>query len=130
MNNETCSYIELAFGGDAAFVVTDYFFDVGQAQTETFNVMNVAAGGTIKAFKYFFEVLFFDADAIVPDSYNQVILEFSALDFQYQWSFATVLQGIVQQIEQHVGQMHFIGNDQGFHFGNILTNLSDRKSVV
>jgi hypothetical protein len=70
MNNETCSYIELAFGGDAAFVVTDYFFDVGQAQTETFNVMNVAAGGTIKAFKYFFEVFFFDADTVVPDSYN------------------------------------------------------------
>jgi hypothetical protein len=46
------------------------FFDVGQAQTETFNVMNVAAGGTIKAFKYFFEVFFFDADTVVPDSYN------------------------------------------------------------
>ena len=95
-------------------MIFDDLVDIGQAQSEAFHVVHIAGGDTIEANEDLLQVFFFDADPVVLDEELELAVLVAGAGHEAQGHFlSAILDGVVQQVEEHVGQVHLIGVDGG-----------------
>ena len=93
----------------------DHFLDVRKTEAEALDVVLVACMNTIELVEDALQVVLLYADSIVCDTDAEVrlaLIESVNLDAK-RLIFASVLEGVVQQIEYNVSEMHFVGIDEG-----------------
>ena len=93
----------------------DHFLDVRKTEAEALDVVLVACMNTIELVEDALQIVLLYADSIVCDTDAEVrlaLIESVNLDAK-RLIFASVLEGVVQQIEYNVSEMHFVGIDEG-----------------
>ena len=113
--------IQFAFGTDCAFQVGDDFVHIGEAEAEPFDIVHIAGRYTIEFFENLFQVFFLDADAVVLYRDDDFVAFGGGFYHQFEGNpFAGLFYGIVEQVEDDVGEVHFIDFHQavfGIEFG-------------
>ena len=97
----------------------DHILHVGQPEAEAFHIVTVARVDAIEFLENLFQVLFFDADAVVGHSDNVAAVGALGGDAELEGSVGVlVFYGVVHEVEHHVGEMHLVHKHhvlRGFH---------------
>ena len=112
---ELCSLAEFAAGLDGAVVQLHHLLHVGQAESEALDVVLVAGMHAIELVEDALQVVLLYADAVVGDADAEVclaLIEGVNLDGE-RLVLASVLEGVVQQVEDDVCEVHLVGVDEG-----------------
>ena len=107
--------VDLALGADAAAEQVNHFVNVGQTQAKALHVVAVACRDAVELLEDLLQVFAFHADAVVLDGDLDVVLIW--IDGGYhefgRHVVAPILDGIVQQVEDDVGEVHAVHVDDG-----------------
>lgn len=79
-----------------------------QADAESFYVVNIACRYTEEFLKHLPVIFRADADTIVFNGDIQEVVEIAGCDDNLR-SFFTILQSIIEQVKENIGEMQFIG---------------------
>ena len=127
LDDELGADAQFAFCFDDALVVGDDFLDVCETESESLDVVDVAGVYAVELLEYLLQVFAFDADAVVLDADAQLSGFVPGADGEFELSVgAFVLHGIVHQVEDDVGEVHLVDEDDGvfgFQAGDDLSSV-------
>ena len=90
-------------------MVLNDFLHIGQPQTKTFHIVAVSGMNPVELIEYLLQILLLDANTIVLNGNIKLVRFVPGLDMQPQFAFRLlVFHRIVQQVENDIGEMHFI----------------------
>ena len=112
IQGQCCAFPRCAFDLDRSFVALDDIFHVAQTQTKSLHVVHVSGGDTIQPFKDLAKMFFGDAHAVVLDGQRESSLALTRSNDDV-WILASILHGIVDEVEHDVGQMDAVALEVG-----------------
>lgn len=97
--------------------LADNLAHIGQAETEALDVVAVAGIDAVEFVENLLEVVALYADAVVGDAYFEpVVGDVAAAYGKFKIAvLGAVLYGVVEQVEDYVGEVHLVDLDDGVH---------------
>ena len=121
------AFAQFTLGLDFALMQIDHLLDVGQSETKAFHVVLVAGMYAVELVEYLLQVLLLDAQAVVLNGEVQVLLVVPRLDHQFQrLIWVTVFHRIVQQVVNHVREVHLVNKDSRVNGSDVHQDFSAR----
>ena len=87
-----------------------HLVDVGEAESESLDVVAIARRDAIEFVEDLFQVLLADAYAVVGNGdFDAIVSDVARRDGEKQGCFlASIFDSVVKEIENHVGEMHLV----------------------
>ena len=112
-NVNPSAFVKFATQMDVPFVLLAHGFDIKKSQAETFYIVNITSRHTVEFIKNTLDMLFRNPNAVVLNTKNQAIgIGVSQWNGDYGGIFC-VFYGVVHQIVQNIGEVQFIGPNNG-----------------
>ena len=91
-------------------MILDNVLHIAKSKSESLDIVAVARVYAEEFFKNLLKVLSLDADAVVLNVNANAVVVVVCVDFELRFHVLTmVFDGIVEQVEEHVGDVHFVG---------------------
>ena len=107
--------VDLALGADAAAEQVNHLLYISQSQAKALDVVPVAGRNAVEFLEDLLQVFTLHADAVIGDcDLDVVLVGVDRGHHEFGWHiFAAVLDGVIQQVENHVGEVHAVYIDDG-----------------